>query len=134
MKHYRILIVFLLLIFMVGAVSATDGNTTDVKDIYVSDNGDDLNTGSIDSPYATIGKAIGDVNASDDATIHIGKGTFSSENDGDFSIDLNHRTYNGNLKFIGAGADETVIDGQNGFRFASIGQNSNITFINLTLF
>ena len=117
---------------MVGAVSATDGNTTDVKDIYVSDNGDDLNTGSIDSPYATIGKAIGDVNASDDATIHIGKGTFSSENDGDFSIDLNHRTYNGNLKFIGAGSDETVIDGQNAFRFASIGQNSNITFINLT--
>ena len=137
MNYKIIFISFILLFFILGAASANDLNSTDtlggdVKEIYVNTTGNDLNTGSSDSPYATIGKAIGDVNASDDATIYIGKGTFSGENDGDFSIDLNHKVYGGNLKFIGAGANETILDGQSSFRFASIGQNSNITFINLT--
>ena len=137
MNYKIIFISFILLFFILGTASANDLNSTDalgddVKEIYVNTTGDDLNAGTSDSPYATIGKAIGDINASDDATIHIGKGTFSSENDGDFSIDLNHKVYGGNLKFIGSGANETILDGQNSFRFASIGQNSNITFINLS--
>ena len=138
MNYKIILISLILLLFILGTVSAEELNSTDalaegnVKEIYVNDTGDDSNTGSSDSPYASIGKAISDVNESDDATIYIGKGTFSTENDGDFNIDLNHKVFGGNLKFIGLGTNETILDGQNSFRFARIGQNSNVTFINLT--
>ena len=138
MKISKIIFLSLLLFFILGAVSANDINSTDianagdVKEIYVSTTGNDLNTGSSDSPYASIGKAIGDVNASDKATVYLGKGTFSGENDGDFYIDLNHNVYGGHLKFIGVGVNETILDGQSNFRFARIGQNSNITFMNLT--
>lgn len=125
---------------MLGAVSANDLNSTDmvsedsnVKDIYVSDIGDDdINTGSIDSPYATIGKAMSYVNGSHDATIHLSEGTFSSDNDVNFNINLNHKVYGGSLKFIGAGADKTFIDGQSSFRFAELGKNTNVIFKNLT--
>ena len=85
MKIYKILIVFLLLIFMVGAASAADTNMTDTKDIYVSVIGDDdLNTGSSTSPYLSIDMAISQVNDSDVATIHLSEGTFASEKDSDF--------------------------------------------------
>ena len=164
MKDYKILLIsFVLLVFMIGAVSATsvedatveaqmppivvidddpivvidddpvviDDDPVDVevdtKDIYVSDAGDDSNTGSEESPYATIGKAISDVNASNIATIHIGEGTFISDDDSNFNIQLLHKSNGGSLTFIGAGADKTFIDGQSAFRFATFGYNTNIT-------
>ena len=138
MNYKVVLISFILIFFILGTVSAEELNLTDtladgnVKEIYVSDTGDDSNTGSSNSPYATIGKAISEVSASDDATIYISKGTFSSDGNGDFEINLNHISNGGNLKFIGAGANETILDGQNSLRFAKIGQNSNVTFKNIT--
>ena len=119
----------------------------DTKEIYVNDTGDDSNSGSKESPYATIKKAVSDVNASNDATIYIGQGTFSLSEvtvhfvDGDeewdntdygLNINLDHKTYGGNLKFIGAGADKTFIDGQSAFYFASIGDNANVTIKDVT--
>lgn len=134
MKGYKILIFFLLLILMVGAVSADDTNTTDTKDIYVSDIGDDdLNTGSSASPYASIDKAIAQVNDSDIATIHLSEGDFTYENNSDFDIDLNHRVYGGSLTIIGQGKDKTSIDGQSTFKFARFYSNTNITLKDLTL-
>lgn len=196
MKDYKILLIsFVLLIFMIGAVSAVDVNSSDdvmatndestvgidlpgiiipdipigpgddddepvdvevtTKEIYVSDTGNDSNVGSKESPYATVKKAYSDVNASNDATIHIGEGTFFLEGstfhyyedygDGDIEewdeeynglyIDLNHKSFGGNLKFIGAGADKTFLDGQSAFYFATINSKANVlikdvTFIN----
>ena len=138
MNYKVVLISFILIFFILGTVSAEELNSTDslwtdnVKEIYVNDTGDDSNVGSSDSPYATIGRAIRDVNESDDVTIYIGKGTFSTENDADFNLKFNHTTRGGNLKFIGAGTNETFLDGQSASRFAIIGLNSNITFKNLT--
>ena len=168
MKDYKILLIsFVLLVFMIGAVSAADVNSSDdamatsdesavgidlpgiiipdipigpggdddepvdvevtTKDIYVKDTGNDSNTGSAESPYATIGKAISDVNASNIATIYIGEGTFISDDDSNFNIQLLHKSNGGSLTFIGAGADKTFIDGQSAFRFATFGYNTNIT-------
>ncbi|WP_296882392.1 right-handed parallel beta-helix repeat-containing protein [uncultured Methanobrevibacter sp.] len=189
MKNYRILFIsFVLLVFMIGAVSAGDVNSSDdavatsdestvgiefpgivipdfpigpdedpvdvevtTKEIYVSDTGNDSNVGSKESPYATIKKAYSDVNASNDATIHIGEGTFFLEGTiihyyedyGDFVdewddeykglyIDLNHNSFGGNLKFIGAGPDKTFLDGQSAYNFATIASKANVTVKDLT--
>ena len=138
MNYKIIFISFILLFFILGTASANDLDSTDVvgdnnvKEVYVNETGDDLNIGTQDNPYASIGKAISDVNASDDATIYLGEGTFSSDNDGDFDIDLNHRVYGGNLRFNGAGVNKTFIDGQSRFKFARLGQDTNITFKDIT--
>ena len=174
MKDYKILLIsFILLIFMIGAVSAVDidfNDTSsasvdestvgidlpigpinpdpfipgfdpddedptdvevDVKEIYVKDTGNDSNNGSSESPYATVNRAVSDVNSSNDATIHIGEGTYLL--DESLNIDLNHKTFGGNLKFIGAGADKTFISGQNTYYFATIGSNANVTLKDLTI-
>lgn len=138
LNYKVVLISFLLMFIILGTVSANELNSTDpitednIKEIYVSDTGDDSNIGSSINPYATIGKAISDVNGSEDATIYISKGTFCSDDDVDFDINLNHIVNGGNLKFIGAGTNETFIDGQSSFRFARLGENTNITFKNIT--
>ena len=103
----------------------------DVKEIYVKDTGNDSNNGSSESPYATVNRAVSDVNSSNDATIYIGEGTYLL--DESLNIDLNHKTFGGNLKFIGAGADKTFIDGQNTFCFATIGSDTNVTLKDLTI-
>ena len=103
----------------------------DVKEIYVKDTGNDSNNGSSESPYATVNRAVSDVNSSNDATIHIGEGTYLL--DESLNIDLNHKTFGGNLKFIGAGADKTFISGQNTYYFATIGSNANVTLKDLTI-
>ena len=151
MKDYKIIFIsFVLFIFMLGAVNAVDSdevitNEVDVddtvsvddssilsdsnnaKEIYVNDTGDDSNTGSAESPYATINKAVSNVTDSDKATIYLSEGTFASDNDTNFNIQLLHKRNGGSLSFIGAGADKTIIDGQSAFRFAIFGYNTNIT-------
>ena len=161
MKNYKILVIsFVLLIFLIGAVSAVDDNTdeavgaqmlpivqpipdmdldiddnivvegnpseSNTKDIYVNDTGDDSNIGSVQSPYATIKKAISDINASEAATIHLSEGTFASDDDSDLQINFNHKVDGGSLIIVGAGPDKTFVDGQAAFRFASI-VGSNVT-------
>ena len=160
MRNYKILLIsFVLLIFMMGAVCAsddlsdsaiavTDGSFQDdsaievpiasaednklaageinTKDIYVNDTGDDSNTGSVQSPYATIKKAISDVNSSEITTIHLSEGTFASDDDSSLAINFNHKVDGGSLTIVGAGPDKTFIDGQAAFRFASI-VGSNVT-------
>ena len=163
MKDYKIILIsFVLLIFMIGAVSAAsneettvgdipiiidpgdipiiidpddsgnqgDDNPTesnDIKDIYVNDTGDDSNVGSAESPYATIGRAIDDINESQRATIYLSEGTFASDNDSNIILELNQKFNGGSLTIIGAGIDKTYIDGQSAFNFATFYSNTNIT-------
>lgn len=153
MKDCKILLIsFVLLIFMIGAVSASNieenntfegipsdsiiigeestgipDNDATTKEIYVNDTGDDSNVGSAESPYATIGKAISNVSSSDKTTIYLSEGTFASDNDSNFIIQLNHKVDGGSLTFIGAGADKTFIDGQSAFGFGTFYTNTNIT-------
>lgn len=139
MKAHRIIFFLLLTFFIMGAVCASDLNSTDianqdnVKEIYVSDTGDDSNTGSNLSPYASIGKAISNSSSSEDVTIYISQGTFGSDNDSNFDINLNHKIYGGSLTFIGEGKNKTFIDGQSAFKFANLNSNTNITLKNLSL-
>jgi len=132
---------------MIGAISAADVSndtlafsdddvigdiSSNAKEIYVNDTGDDSNIGSVNSPYATISKAINDVNSSDVATIYLSEGTFGSDNDSDLNINLNHKVDGGSLTIIGAGVTKTFIDGQSAFSFATLGSETNITLKNIS--
>ena len=68
-----------------------DGISYD-KTIYVNTTGDDSNSGSQTSPYATINKGyFKSVNASDNAVIYLSKRTFTGGNNTDLNINLAHR-------------------------------------------
>lgn len=142
--------IFLLAILTLGAVSAQEGSSADVlavdsasspvlgdgvsydKTIYVNTTGDDSNSGSQTSPYATINKGISSVNASDNAVIYLSEGTFTGDNNTDLSINLAHKNYNGSLTFIGQGYDKTFIDGeQMAPIFKSMSGDSIIVFKNI---
>ena len=99
----------LLTILSIGAASAQDSDNIlsaddsagSIKEIYVSDTGEDTGSGSQASPYATLNKSISEVNSSDNAVIHVGPGTYSGESNTNLQINLAHRNYNGSLTFIG---------------------------------
>ncbi|WP_298501055.1 Ig-like domain-containing protein [uncultured Methanobrevibacter sp.] len=80
------------------------------KTIYVDSQGDDSGAGTDKSPYASLNKAISEVNASDNAVIYVGAGIFTGENNTDLKINLAHKNYNGSLTIIGAGNGKTILD------------------------
>ena len=135
-----LLTIVLLAILSLGAVSAQDNGTDDItsdsqdktvqltinddsklsdsasttnnKTVYVETaKGSDSGAGSEASPYATINKALNDVNASDNAVIYIGSGTYSGDNNTNLKIELSHKNYGGSLTLIGSEEGTTVIDG-----------------------
>ena len=133
--------IILLTILSIGAVSAQDGDNIlsaddsagSIKEIYVSDTGEDTGSGSQASPYATLNKSISEVNSSDNAIIHVGPGTYSGENNTNLQINLAHRNYNGSLTFIGDSNGGTIFDGDDSAPiFKSISADSIVTFINIT--
>ena len=155
------LTIVLLAILSLGAVSAQDNGTDDVtsvsqdkaiqltinddsklsdgasttynKTVYVETaTGSDSGAGSEASPYATINKALSDVNASDNAVIYLGSGTYSGDNNTNLKIDLSHKNYNGSLTFIGAIDGTTVIDGSGDSPIiAAISSDSIVTLKNI---
>ena len=77
-------------------------------DYYVCDNsGSDSNTGSQDSPFKTIGYAVGKVNSNDNYNIHIKNGTYKGTGNTNLTIDGNKY-----INFIGDGINQTIIDGE----------------------
>ena len=102
------------------------------EEYYVNDTGDDSNVGSSDSPFASINKAISNLNSSNERTIYLSQGTFGSDNDSNFNININHVSNGGSLNFIGAGTDKTFIDGQSAFRFAYLSGGAVVTFKDIT--
>ena len=153
MKLNKMMLVSMLLlaILTLGAVSAQEDSSADVlavdsasshvlgdgisydKTIYVNTTGDDSNTGSQNSPYATINKGISSVNASDNAVIYLSKGTFTGDNNTDLSISLAHEKYGGSLTIIGQGNDKTFIDGESVSSFLkSVSGDTALTLINIS--
>ena len=135
--------IILVTILSISAVSATDNvlSATDNadtisannKEIYVDTSGSDTGSGSQSSPYATINKAISDVNASDNAIIHLGAGTYSGEDNTNLEINKAHTNYNGSLTIIGVGNGMTIIDGgDEAAIISSISADSIVTLINIT--
>ena len=131
----------LLTILSIGAASAQDSDNIlsaddsagSIKEIYVSDTGEDTGSGSQASPYATLNKSISEVNSSDNAVIHVGPGTYSGESNTNLQINLAHRNYNGSLTFIGDSNGGTIFDGDDSAPiFKSISADSIVTFINIT--
>ena len=114
-----------------------DASTTYNKTVYVETaKGSDSGAGSEASPYETINKALSDINASDNAVIYLGSGTYSGDNNTNLRIDLSHKNYNGSLTIIGAEDGTTVIDGNEespiiaGISADSIVTLKNIVFTN----
>ena len=153
MKLNKMMLVSMLLlaILTLGAVSAQEDSSADVlavdsasshvlgdgisydKTIYVNTTGDDSNTGSQNSPYATINKGISSVNASDNAVIYLSKGTFTGGNNTDLNINLAHEKYGGSLTIIGQGNDKTFIDGESVSPFLkSVSGDTALTLINIS--
>ena len=141
----------LLAILTLGAVSAEENSAVDNlavdstsssvsgdgvsydKTIYVNTTGDDSNTGSQSSPYATLNKGISSVNASDNAVIYLSQGTFTGENNTDLSISLSHAKYGGSLTIIGQGQDKTFIDCEStGSFLKSVSGDTALTLINMS--
>lgn len=103
------------------------------QSLYVDNAGSDSAAGNQNSPYATINKAISEVNASQKATIYLGEGTFTGENNTDLSIALAHQTNGGSLTIIGKGNGKTIIDADyEAPIFKSISKDSIVTLINIT--
>nr|WP_301867809.1 Ig-like domain repeat protein [Methanobrevibacter smithii] len=152
MKLNKLMLVgiFLLAILTLGAVSAQEDSSADVlavdgasshvgdgisydKTIYVNTTGDDSNSGSQTSPYATINKGISSVNASDNAVIYLSKGTFTGGNNTDLNINLAHEKYGGSLTIVGQGNDKTFIDGGSVSPFLkSVSGDTALTLINIS--
>ena len=138
-----IVTIILVTILSISAVSASDDVlqstgtadtiSADNKEIYVDTAGSDMGSGSQSSPYATINKAISDVNASDNAIIHLATGTYTGENNTNLEITMAHNNYNGSLTIIGAGNGLTIIDGgdETGI-ISSISADSIVTLVNIT--
>ena len=137
--------IILLTILSIGAVSAaeadsilTDDNSADTlsantKAIYVDPTGSDSGSGSSASPYATINKALSEVNASDDTTIYLAAGTYTGENNTGLTINFAHANYNGTLTIAGAANGETILDGENEVAIiTSIGADSLVTLKDIT--
>ena len=110
-----------------------DASTTYNKTVYVETaKGSDTGAGSEASPYETINKAISDVNASDNAVIYLGSGTYSGDNNTNLRIDLSHKNYGGSLTLIGAEDGTTVIDGNGDSPiFTGISSDSIVTLKNI---
>ena len=152
MKLNKLMLVSMLLlaILTLGAVSAQEDSSADVlavdsasshvgdgisydKTIYVNTTGDDSNSGSQTSPYATINKGISSVNASDNAVIYLSKGTFTGGNNTDLNINLAHEKYGGSLTIVGQGNDKTFIDGGSVSPFLkSVSGDTALTLINIS--
>ena len=150
MKLSKILLVsiILLAILSIGAVSAVDDNSSNLaasnsadiisadtpsQNIYVDTAGNDSNTGSSSSPFASLNRAISQVNASNNATIHVGAGVYSGENNTNLVINLAHLNYNGTLTIIGDSNGGTIIDGDDESPIIySIGADSIVKLINIT--
>ena len=101
------------------------------KDIYVSVDGSDSNTGEENSPYQTISKAFSSVTASDNAVIHLGEGTFNPPTSY-LNINFNHVNQNTSLTFVGAGFNKTIIESTSTNYFAQVGSNAVVAFENIT--
>ena len=149
MKLSKLMLIGLVLltILSIGAVSAQSnddalsaGSSADTisavsfdKSIYVSDTGSDSGSGSQASPYATLNKAISEVNSSDVAVIYVGPGTFTGENNTNLQINLAHNNYNGSLTIIGDSKGGTIFDGDDEAPIIkAISADSLVTLINIT--
>ena len=106
------------------------------KTVYIDSQGDDSGAGTEKSPYASLNKAISNVDASDNAVIYMGAGIYTGENNTNLKINLAHKNYNGSLTIIGAGNGKTIIDANlEAPIFSTISADSivilkDITFIN----
>ncbi len=105
--------------FAAAAVAAllSFGNAR-AADFYVTTTGSDAGDGSQATPFATIGAAVAAADAAiaggeTDATIHVAAGTY---------IGSGHVLTNA-IAVVGAGADNTVVDGNGGYRVFSLGSS-----------
>ncbi len=136
MKINKFFLVSVLLIFCLfsGVVVASDVSAAS-NDIYVSPSGNDSsNTGSIDSPYQSIGKAVNQSNDSSNVNIYLDEGTYRG-NTTNTALVINkaHISQGGSISIIGKGVDKTFIDGEGIYQFLDVRSDSIVYLYNLTI-
>ena len=100
---------------LASAVLALSAGSALAADYYVATTGDDGADGTQSAPFATIGAAVAAADAAiaggdTDATIHVAAGTFTG---------AGHVLTNA-ITVVGAGADQTIVDGNGGYRVFSV--------------
>ena len=100
-------------------------------EFYVSTGGNDENTGTQESPFATIAKAISLADDSKDTIVYIGEGTFEGQGNTNLAINIDHLNSGGSLTLAGIDG-KTIIDGENQNPFiSSINRNAIIIIENI---
>lgn len=135
MKINKFFLVSVLLIFCLfsGVVVASDVSAAS-NDIYVSPSGNDSsNTGSIDSPYQSIGKAVNQSNDSSNVNIYLDEGTYRGQNNTNILVNKAHISQNGSISIVGKGVDKTFIDGDYISYIFDLRADSIVHLYNLTI-
>jgi hypothetical protein len=104
-------------------VTADDSNMM-ARTIFVSVSGNDTGDGSALHPVRSIGRAVGFASYGD--TVSIAPGIYNTTSDGDRIIDTG-------IRLIGAGPEQTVIEGKNQRRIFTISTPEDVLIDNLTI-
>ncbi len=101
------------------------------QDIYVSPEGNNTNSGlSPTEPLQTLVRAMQMIKSNPDNpnTVHVAPGTYSwSQNNQRFPFSLKSNT-----KLLGAGIDQTIIEGENGLVNVGVAYTNNLEFGGMT--
>ena len=102
-------------------IEFASGVDPDKTHIYVTPTGNDINgCGQVGDEYATIGKALEDVD--DNGTVHISAGTYQE-----------NLTISKSVNVTGAGKDNTFIDGGNSGRVLYLEENITVSIENIAI-
>ena len=120
-------VMFLLLtifVIMVSVSSVSAAPLPTVSQVYVSVNGSDANSGTVDSPYLTIQKGVDSI--SENGTVYIANGVYNGT--GNTNITINR-----NMNITGQSHTGTIINGAGTNWIFHINSGVNVTITNLTL-
>lgn len=103
-------------------ITKVDKKTTKKEskiDYYVSNDGDDTNSGTQESPFKTMQTAINKTTQENEYTIHIAEGTYKGEGNLNLTIPGTN-----NINFIGSGVNKTIFDGEANFTLPGSGNEA----------
>ena len=139
-KNRLLLVLSLAIIFIClnGVYANDDFNQTlgdnsldsNVQVFYVDVDGNDNNTGlSKNQSVKSLNKVFDSYNSSNDLTIYIANGIYSSENNTNVILWYN----SSKITIIGEDLNKTILNGENLHKFFWISKDTNVVLANLTL-
>ncbi|WP_369324004.1 beta strand repeat-containing protein, partial [Methanobrevibacter filiformis] len=117
MKKIIISLVFLIVLSLsISSIHAA-------SDVYIAPDGDDQAEGSLSNPYASLEKAV--INVEDNGTIYLGNGIYNGTKNRNITV-------NKTTTFIGESKGNVIINAEGQSRHFNISSGITVTFINIT--